>query len=501
MAPPRSLLPSRSLTARVLVLLLVPIVVLLTLHGRVRLEQRRTEMHAGALRSMRNLGNVVGASLSAILRDRRLDELQELTDDLSGAEQLHGVLVYDANGAIVRRSRTVAGMEAAMAPVARRVLGGAAPATRSITGPSGSEMLVYAVALRPDPAGPVRGAAVIVRDLRPMELRLADFSREVTFVGVALGVVLTAITLLGLRNSVIRPIGVLVQHAERVAGGSLDEVVRTDRRDEVGRLATAFDEMLRSLRAARSDLEAQHEAARSLERRLQHAQRLALIGQLSASVAHQVGSPLNVVLGRARYALQQGVQEPRVERHLKEIEAGAVQISSVIESLLSHARRVRGRTEAVGLNELARATVRFLEAECEAQGVRVEVEAGEEEVFVEGSRPELEQVLLNLVINAIQAQPDGGTIRVRVRATEREGHPTGELVVDDAGPGVPETQRAKVFEAFFTTKAAEGTGLGLSISDEMVRRHGGVVHVEGSPLGGARFVVQLPRLERERGAA
>ena len=253
--------------------------------------------------------------------------------------------------------------------------------------------------------------------------------------------------------------------------------------------------MLRSLRATRSDLDAQHEAARSLERRLQHAQRLALIGQLSATVAHQVGSPLNVVLGRARYAIQQGVHEPRVERHLREIEAGAVQISQVIESLLTHARRVRGRTETIDLGDLAGATARFLEAECEAQGVRMSVDAADE-VFVEGSRPELEQVMLNVMINAIQAQPEGGAIQVQVREAVSDEQATAEFTVDDAGPGVPDEMRARVFEAFFTTKAAEGTGLGLSISDEMVRHHGGTIRVEGSPLGGARFVVRLPPTRR-----
>lgn len=500
MASLRSLLPSRSLTVQVSILLLGPIVVFLSLHNWLRLEMRREEMHAAVQRSMRSIGSAVGASLNAILRDRRLDELQGLTDDLSRAEQIHGVLVYDAAGALVRGSRSVTALAPSMTPLAGRALGGARPVPEFATVPGGGEMLTYAFVLRPDPAGPVRGAAVIVRDMRPIEARLADSGREISVLGLGLGVLLTAITLLGLRSAVINPIGVLVKHAERVGEGRLDEAVATDRRDEVGRLALAFDEMLRSLRAARADLDAQHEAARSLERRLQHAQRLALIGQLSASVAHQVGSPLNVVLGRARYALQQGVQEPRVERHLREIEAGAVQISQVIESLLSHARRVRGRTEAVGLGELARGTARFLEAECEAQGVRLEVDV-KEEVFVEGSRSELEQVVLNLAVNAIQAQPDGGSVRVRVRPVTEDDHTAGELSVDDAGPGVPGESRARVFEAFFTTKGSEGTGLGLSISDEMVRRHGGVLSVGDSDLGGARFVVRLPRIAAARGAA
>jgi signal transduction histidine kinase len=485
---PRSLSPSRSLTAQVALVLLGPIILLLALHGWIRLEMRRAEMHSGAERSLVNLGVVVAASLNSFLRDRSLEQLGELTDSLSADEQLRGVLVYDDRGALVHRTLAVAALAPVVAPLARAGLAAARPFTRPFMAPDGKH-LARVVALRPD-RGAARGVVVLVRDLRSIDDRLARFAREITWLGLALGVILTAITLVGLGRAVIRPVAALARHAERVAAGSLDEVVDVGRRDEVGRLAQAFDRMLRSLRAARDDLEAQHEAARSLERRLQHAQRLALIGQLSASVAHQVGSPLNVVLGRARYALQQGVHEPRVERHLREIEAGAVQISGVIESLLSHARRVRGRTEPVDLAALARATARFLEAECESAGVAMTVDA--RPVVVDGSYPELEQVLLNLAVNAIQAQPDGGAVRVRV-GVAADDDAAAELSVDDAGPGVPDEQRSRVFEAFFTTKASEGTGLGLSISDEMVRRHGGSIRVEASPLGGARFVVRLPR--------
>lgn len=491
----RSLRPSRSLTAQVALLLLVPIVVLLTLHGWIRLEMRRTELHVGAERNLLNLGRLVAVAINSVLRDRRIDQLGELTDGLSGAEQLRGLLVYDARGLLMHRSRSVASLAPLVAPLARQALSAPVPFTRIIATPDDGDQLACVVALRPDPEGPLRGVAVLVRDLRSLDDRLALFTRDITLLGLALGIILTALMLIGLRRAVIRPIGVLAKHAERVADGSLNEVVDVGRRDEVGRLALAFDHMLRSLRATRSDLDAQHEAARSLERRLQHAQRLALIGQLSATVAHQVGSPLNVVLGRARYALQQGVHDPRVERHLREIEAGAVQISLVIESLLTHARRVRGRTETIDLGDLAGATARFLEAECEAQGVRMRVDAADE-VFVEGSRPELEQVMLNVMINAIQAQPAGGAIQVQVREAVSDEQSMAEFIVDDAGPGVPEEMRSMVFEAFFTTKATEGTGLGLSISDEMVRRHGGTIRVEGSPLGGARFVVRLPPTRR-----
>ena len=265
-----------------------------------------------------------------------------------------------------------------------------------------------------------------------------------------------------------------------------------ERGDEIGRLATAFNNMTTSLRRTRDELKTKSEANMALERRAQHAQRLALVGQLTATVAHQIGSPLNVILGRARYALKGGGQSERDQRHFEEIAVGAESISQVIERLLSHARKARGPVESVDLAEVAQDMLHFLESECERLGIATSIRVTPGSL-VDGRRNEYEQLILNLCLNAMQAQPKGGTLTISVKRSA--GEPTASILIEisDSGPGVPSELRPQIFEPFFTTKTGvQGTGLGLAICDEIVRRQGGSIQVSDAPEGGALFRISVP---------
>jgi signal transduction histidine kinase len=478
------------LTTRLLLVLLVPIATCFTVQGLVNLRLRRDAMLAEASREVRDHGTALQVSLDAFLRDHRLADMAQLTEDLSRADRILGVLVFDARGEPVEASRSVQQYRGAFRALAmdalehHRPVGGLRALTPACT--------VYAYAF---PIGtPARGTAVMLRRMGYVDDNLRAYARQLALVASTVTAVLALLTYLAVRAAVLRPVFDLLRGVERVAEGDLSARIDDGaRRDELGRLATSFNRMTASLAAAREELERKNAANVALERRLRHAQRLALIGQLSATVAHQVGSPLNVVLGRARYALKQGGHDERTARHLEEIAAGAERISSVIEGLLSQARRVRGPAGSVDLGDLARETVRFLEAECERARVVASVRA-EEGVVVGGNRDELEQVILNLAMNALQAQPGGGRLEIAVKRQRGPGgEPAAEVTVTDAGPGVPDALRERIFEAFFTTKpASEGTGLGLAICDELVRRRGGTLSVEDAPGQGACFRVSLP---------
>ncbi|MFO0604812.1 MAG: HAMP domain-containing sensor histidine kinase [Polyangiales bacterium] len=474
-----------SLAVRLALWLIVPIALCLVAWGYANVRLRRAEMLDEAAREVRDHGTVLEVALDAILRDRRLAELDEITEDLSRADRVLGVLVFDRGGRPVQSSRSVRALQGAYAPLAARARARGRPVTE-VRDAGGRRLYAYAVPVGSAGAEP-RGAAVLLRDLSYIDANLRRSTVALAWLALALAVVVATAVSLALRAAVLRPVARLVAAAERVGAGRLEGAVAGEGDDEVGRLGRAFNRMVASLRAARDALAAQNDATLALERRLRHAQRLALVGQMAANVAHQVGSPLNVVLGRARYALRQGGQQERDARHLREIVSGAEQISRVIEQLLSHARRAQGPAEPVDVAAVARDTARFLEHECERRRVRAAVHAPERLVVL-GRRDELEQILLNLCVNALQAQPDGGSLDVTV--TPREG--SVEVAVDDAGPGVPEADRARIFEPFFTTKGpAQGTGLGLAICDELVRRTGGTIRVESSPSGGARFACFL----------
>lgn len=481
-----------SLSIRLMIVLLVPIALCFGAYGYLNIRLRRQEMLAEAEREVRDHGTAIEVALDAFLRDRNLADMAELTENLSHPDRTLGVLIFDAEGHPVQASRSVERYRRDFDDIARR-----ARQRRTVISEirtlHGVSLHAFAFPIGSDGDVKPRGSAVVLRDMSYIEENLAQSAHRIVLAGTAVALVVILGTWLGVRAAVLRPIATLVQGVERVAEGALDVEVHIPRHDELGRMATAFNRMMASLRAARQELEAKSKANVALERRLHHAQRLALIGQLAANLAHQIGSPLNVILGRARYALKQGGQSPRDARHFQEIIAGAESISRVVEQLLSQARRVRGRPGKVDLGQLARQTVRFLEAECERASVITSVQS-QSDVVIDGSRDELEQVILNLCLNAIQAQPCGGRLDIFVGVTQgSDGRPMAELSVKDTGPGVPPELRERIFEPFFTTKdASVGTGLGLAICEEIVRRHGGTITVTDAPGGGALFRVTLP---------
>ncbi|MFO0624395.1 MAG: HAMP domain-containing sensor histidine kinase [Polyangiales bacterium] len=446
-----------------------------------------------AAREASALGAALEVALDAFLRDRSLVDLRELTEDLARTERVLGVVVFDASTRHVECSRVVTALVPRVRPLAARAL--ALDRTQGEVLQDGARSLyAHATIIRSELPPGTRGAVVTLRDLAYVDARLRATTHQLLAVGLGISAAVLLLAGLGLRAWVLRRLWRLSQFAARVGRGELDEAVPVGRDDEVGALASAFNEMVRSLRAAREEVDAQTNAKVALERRLQHAQRLALIGQFSASLAHRVGSPLSVVLGRAKYALEQPRDPARDERQLREILAGARQVSAVIESHLSHAREVRGQQEFLDLAAVVQRCLNFVDAECERARVKVTHELCDA-VLMRGIRDELEQVVLNLVLNALQAQPGGGELHVALSVQSRPAGDIAALVVADRGPGVDPALRESVFEPFFTTRrAGGGTGLGLAICEEIVRGHGGSIRCEENPPRGARFVVELPVL-------
>jgi signal transduction histidine kinase len=482
-----------SLATRLIILLVVPFALCATAFSMSTIRLRRALMMSEAELEIRDDGTALQVAFDTVFRERNSTQLSPFAEDLSkAADRILGVLFFDAEGNLLGASRAVKGYRDQLKPLAQRVheSGRAEVHTYQLDG-----VTTYAQAM---PTGQYaanvadRGVAIILRDLAYIERNLSDFTQQIVIVAGSLILTLTLGIWWLLRKNVANPLALLVGGVERVAAGDLSVAAPVQRPDEIGRLASAFNHMTASLRRTAEELEAKGRTNLALERRLQHAQRLTLIGQLTASIAHQIGSPLNVILGRAQYALKLGGQSERDERHFQEIAMGADRVSRIIEQLLSQARKVRGPVVAVDIERVIRETLEFLSAECDRCGIATSVEA-ESDMYVEGRRDELEQVILNLCLNAIQAQPRGGCLML---AAHHVGERGASIQVDvvDKGPGVERELRERIFEPFFTTKPhGQGTGLGLAICDEMVRRQGGTIVVADAPGGGALFRITLPR--------
>jgi signal transduction histidine kinase len=245
-------------------------------------------------------------------------------------------------------------------------------------------------------------------------------------------------------------------------------------------------------RRARLEARAAEEArVRELERQLFHAERLTTVGRLAAGIAHEINNPLEGMsnyLTLAREALARGSVE-EASRHVGAVKEGLDRAAGILRQVLAHADPATAPRTPVDLNQVLRETGEFVKSRKEFRHVDFVLDLAGEPLVVQGSPVMLGQVAMNLIVNACEVQPGKGEVRVTAR---REG----ALVVAefaDRGPGVPEADRQRVFEPFFSTR--DSTGLGLSICHTIVRQHDGELDVGPRPGGGSVFRLRLPARE------
>jgi signal transduction histidine kinase len=227
----------------------------------------------------------------------------------------------------------------------------------------------------------------------------------------------------------------------------------------------------------------------SLREQLRHADRLATIGQLSAGVAHELNEPLGSVVGFSELCLQQADLVPQARRDLEKIFAAAMHAREVIRKLMFFARERPPTRDQVCLNQIIEEGLDFLDSRARTSNIELVRKLDPALPEISADPNQLHQVLINLVVNAMQAMPDGG--RLTIETYPADGQVV--LVVEDRGLGMSPQVMGQIFVPFFTTKAEEkGTGLGLSVVHGIVTSHGGTVHVDSQEGRGSRFEISLP---------
>jgi signal transduction histidine kinase len=274
---------------------------------------------------------------------------------------------------------------------------------------------------------------------------------------------------------VLAPLTAVTERANAVARGDLRprEVVATN--DEIGELATTFEGMVAAIQRARSELV--------------HAERLATIGKMAAHITHEIRNPLSSIGLNVELLEEEVASEKEAAQLLAAIKAEVDRLSRISEQYLSVARRPRPRLVSERVDDLVRELVAFVTPELDRAGVKVEVVADGNLPELELDESQLRQALLNLIRNAREAMPKGGSIAINVRRDPASGGVA--ITVDDTGAGIPEEARASIFDPFFTTKQ-RGTGLGLAVTRDIIEAHGGTISCEPRERGGTRFRIDLP---------
>jgi signal transduction histidine kinase len=330
-------------------------------------------------------------------------------------------------------------------------------------------------------------AAVLVNGL--LLFVLVTLSQEntqrntVLVIATAGAVAICAVMIMVLAVVVHRPMTELQDKIERVREGDLNVSVNfSNRNDEIGDLGKDFNDMVRQLRESREEIQRLHRT------QISRAEHLATLGELAAGLAHEIRNPLAGIAGVIDVIGRDLPKESPARSVLKDVRSEVLHINRIVSELLEIARPKQPEFRMADLNATAEHAVMFAKDQAASRGVEIELTKDAEGIEIEHDAGQIRQVLLNLLLNGVQACDQGGKVALQVAHTDD----SVQLTVVDTGKGIPPDVLENIFRPFFTTKG-DGTGLGLSLAQRMVEGHGGRLEVSSWVGKGSRFVISLPK--------
>ena len=362
-----------------------------------------------------------------------------------------------------------------------------------------------AVAVPAQRGGRIVGAAVVTVSLGSVA-QLRTKGRTVTLWFTPIVIVLLTLLIDGFSRRLIhRPIGHIHDAMQRAGLGDFTARAAITRPDEIGEVAAGLNDMLArlqysnealrdrideataELRVRNQELVESYQRVFTLREALARAEQLAAVGQTAASVAHQVGTPLNLISGYVQIMQEDSAIDRKTARRLAIVQEQIGRVAAVVRTMLDHARRPDTRWPTALATLLAR-VADVARPKLDASHISLSLDVAADLPVIEANAQELELAILNLVNNSLEAMPEGGTLAIRAAA---DGAGV-RIDITDSGSGIPPELLPRIFEPWITTKpVGRGTGLGLSITKDVVVRHGGTIHAASAP-GRTMFTITLP---------
>jgi len=367
---------------------------------------------------------------------------------------------------------------------------------------TGAESRLYVagpVSLQGTPAGMLK----LVFPLRDAHNRAAAASRLIILYGGMNALLLVAVGFFLLSRYVVTPLAKLTRLTENIAAGDLGGLpLFFSEKNEIGKLSTALRDMTEKLVRERDTIQAQMRALAEKTAQLEQAHRellqsekLASVGRLAAGIAHEIGNPVGIILGFL-HMLRDGTADERTRTdYLARIQRETERVHEIVSDLLEFAQPADQRPQPCDLNGLIGDVCALIAGQKDFSRVVFSCDLAGDLPPVLAHERLMRQMIMNLVLNARDAMPDGGTVTLRTRAPEGPGGSV-TLTVADTGTGIPPEHQDKIFDPFFTTKK-QGTGLGLANVHRIVALAGGTVGVTSTPGRGATFTITLPAIRGE----
>lgn len=490
-----------------LILYLVGIVIVaMGIHGYLTIRQDRSNFTREMRMGMRGFSRAIQAALSDLYAEGQDPRLtREFVDRVGNKGNIHGLVVYDREGrrvavsASLRDSRDYPQLDPDL------VLGiDPRPVLESGKGTEGyrrspGHIVYYRMEPIFDSRNRVVGAFVLGRQSGSLFDVVAVRRDRILITTVALVVVLIILILVIVRRSVSRPIQDLIARARDIGQGRWTQRLEASGSDEIGALAREFNRMSERLQETYSRLVREQQDKLRLERELRHSEKLASVGQLAAGLAHEIGTPLSIIGGRAEYLLRRPRSEEEARDTLLTIHSQIDRISGIVRRLLTFSRRHEPALQPVELPTLLAQVRALFEDRLRERSVQVVTELPATLPPLQADPNLLQQVFINLYLNSLEAVAPGGTIRIRAAADTAPASPDSapagviRVLFEDDGRGIPPEHLERIFDPFYTTKdVGEGTGLGLSVAYGIVKDHGGEIRAESEPGRSTCFILEFP---------
>jgi len=506
----------------------------LVLFSVLLIRHQRDQLRAEAVRHVTQLSELLIRSTRYAMLQNQPEYVHRIIQDVARQNNIEKVRVFSKDGVIIdstyppelgmkvdRRAEGCFLCHRTDRPAQRLPEGERA---REFVAPGGRRMLASMEVIRNEPscynagchvhssAQSVLGVLDIVYSID--EIDRATQRSVVAVVALLLGLVVVASLLLSLlvHRLIYAPLRDLQSGARRVAAGNLDQAIPVRSGDELGQLAASFNSMMAALKESGRELrewnrtleqkvEERTRALRLAEAETVRGEKLASVGLLAAGVAHELNNPLTGILtfsSLLRKKLPDGSADAEdLDLVIRETKRSA----AIIRRLLDFAREKAPEKKFTDLNRLIEDTVRIVESPAQLADIGIELDLDRTLAPVWVDANMIEQVVMNMLVNAQQAIERQGRITVRTRRAPRPMSPEPgaapvpmvEISISDTGCGIAESDLPRIFDPFFSSKeVGKGTGLGLSVSHGIVRAHGGLIEVQSRPGEGSTFRVFLP---------
>lgn len=479
------------------------ILVVLSGYGTFHILSRRDILIRKMKVEVKSIGWTIKVALGKAVLQKDVTFIQELIDAVSEPEQTLGALVYLQDKELLLHSNSLEGDFDPLLALIKKSAQEDLP-QEAFGVYKKVPIFSYTFPLKDNKGKTIGGVSILQQtSFVEEDIKRAEWGIFITILILIGGTV--ALIHFSTRQWITEPISQLMGGIKNMAKGDLQTRIELRRGDELSELGQAFNQMAVDLKEAQDRIIEEAETKLKLERDLRQSEKLAAIGQLASGLAHEIGTPLNIISGRVELAKRKLDDKEGVQRNLDIVIQQTERITKIIQRLLGFVRKKKPEQRNFNITTLLETTLDFLDYEIQKQKVKVVRETGTPLPFVTGDPDQLQQVFLNIVLNAIQSMSEGGTLRLTASSTwisrgglEDDPRQYVEVCVEDAGMGMEREVMEKIFNPFFTTKEKDrGTGLGLTISQGIVQEHEGWVEAESEVGKGSVFKVYLPSLQGE----